>query len=201
MKSRIHTMPKLECPFVREKNDAGHYVVIDEIAPGMEWVFEDDTARAVEKLDGENASIHIENGIITGVWSRTMRVPFFTHAHAEIIDAVRNAYGRKYMEFMADGQHFGECIGPKIQKNIYGLDKVLWVPLTMLYDKYYYRSWGEYPKTFDSMSEWFKDLPSAYAMSRGNYKVDAEGVVFTHLDGRMAKLRRDMFEGYTGRRH
>ena len=28
-----------------------------------------------------------------------------------------------------------------------------------------------------------------------------EGVVFTHPDGRMAKLRVDMFDFYTGRRH
>ena len=201
MKSRIRRMPKLECPFVREKNDAGHYVVTDEIAPGMEWVFEDDTVRAVEKLDGENASIRIKNGVINGVWSRTERVHFFTHTHIEIIDAVRNAYGRKYMMFMEDGQHFGECIGPRIQKNVYGLDKVLWVPLSMLHDKYYYKSWGEYPKTFDNISDWFKDLPSAYAMSRSNYKVYAEGVVFAHPDGRLAKLRRGMFDWYAGRRH
>jgi hypothetical protein len=28
-----------------------------------------------------------------------------------------------------------------------------------------------------------------------------EGIVFTHPDGRMAKLRRDMFDWFTGRRH
>ena len=28
-----------------------------------------------------------------------------------------------------------------------------------------------------------------------------EGIVFTHPDGRMAKLRRDMFDWYEGRRH
>ena len=28
-----------------------------------------------------------------------------------------------------------------------------------------------------------------------------EGVVFTHPDGRMAKLRKDMFPWYTGKRH
>ena len=67
-----------------------------------------------------------------------------------------------------------------------------------------YTCWGKYPKTFESMSEWFKELMPLYAL-RTNGKDEVcpfvEGIVFTHPDGRMAKLRRDMFDWYEGRRH
>ena len=35
----------------------------------------------------------------------------------------------------------------------------------------------------------------------GHYKGFVEGVVFTHPDGRMAKLRKDMFDWHKGPRH
>jgi hypothetical protein len=60
------------------------------------------------------------------------------------------------------------------------------------------------------MSKWFQELMPLYAlMIHGSEKITAdptrvgfvEGVVFTHPDGRMAKLRKDMFDWYKGTRH
>lgn len=146
-----------------------------------------------------NVSIYIQDGVITGVWNRTARVPFFNRGKEYIIDGVREAFSRKYTEFLSDGQHFGECIGPKINGNPYKLDKPLWVPFSKLQRDYHYLSWGKYPKTFEAISEWFKELMPLFGRKHGSEFV--EGIVFTHKDGRMAKIRRDMFEWYSGRRH
>jgi hypothetical protein len=64
-----------------------------------------------------------------------------------------------------------------------------------------YKSWGKYPKDFNTISEWFKELMPLYAMRKADSKGFVEGIVFTHPDGRMAKLRRDMFDWYKGPRH
>lgn len=200
--SDIRDMPKLHSPFVRVKNEKNDYVVTPVIEEGYEWVFTDDSVIAVEKLHGTNVSIYIQDGVITGVWNRTARIPFFNRGKEFIIDGVREAYSRKYTEFLPDGQHFGECIGPKVNGNPYKLEKPLWVPFVKLQKNYYYKSWEKYPKTFDSISEWFKELMPLYGRKTGSTFV--EGVVFTlHTeDGvKYAKLRRDMFSFYQGRRH
>ena len=54
----------------------GNYIVTDEIEEGYAWVFEDDSVMAIEKLDGTNVSIVIEEGTVTQVYNRTERIPF-----------------------------------------------------------------------------------------------------------------------------
>jgi len=76
IKMKITDMPKLKSPFVRKVID-NQYVVTNEIAERYEWVFEDESVMAVEKLHGTNVSIQITDGIITGIWNRTERIPFF----------------------------------------------------------------------------------------------------------------------------
>ena len=53
---KINDMPKLYSPFVR-KEIKGAYVCINEISEGYEWVFEDESVMAIEKLHGTNVSI------------------------------------------------------------------------------------------------------------------------------------------------
>ena len=198
----IRDMPKLHSPFVRAKNEANQYVVTPVVEEDYSWVFEDPIVSAVEKLDGTCVSILIEDGIVKGVWNRGNRVPIFNRGTRNIIDGLLNSYDKGYLDMLTDGQWFGEVIGPKIQKNKYELDAPLWIPFkTYSHDKLVYGSWGKYPKTFESISEWFKDLESIFMSRRGHKGVQAEGIVFTHPDGRMAKLRRDMFDWYSGRRH
>lgn len=200
--NRIKEMEKLECPFIREKNEKGQYVVINKINPGYEWVFEDDQTMAIEKLHGENVSILIDRGVITNIWSRNRRVPFFNLDSRNIVEGLLNSYERGYMEFLEDGQHFGELIGPGSQGNPYGIQKPLWVPFkTYSVKNLKYKSWGKYPKDFATISEWFKVLLPLYAGHVGSEKRFVEGIVFTHPDGRIAKLRRDMFDWYKGEKH
>ena len=199
----VKDMPKLESPFVRVDKD-GAYICTPRIAEGFEWVFEDPSVIAVEKLHGTNVSIIIENAQISSIWNRTARLPFFNKGKAHIIRGVLEAYERNYCE-LPDGQWFGELIGEKVNGNPYNIEGNVWVPFaTYAKEHLAYKSWGKYPKTFEAISEWFKELQPLYSWKKHGQKYDkhyVEGVVFTHPDGRMAKLRRDMFDWFTGRRH
>lgn len=199
----ITKMPKIECPYVR-KEVGKAFIVTPEVAEGFEWVFEDKEVIAVEKLHGTNVSIAIQYGVITDIWGREERIPFFNKGKGYVIDGLQHSYRKGYMEFMRDGQYFGELIGPKVNKNPYKLKDHIWIPFETYARKYLrFKSWGKYPKDFDSISKWFKeDLMPLYALRTG-IKEDGfvEGVVFIHPDGRMAKLRRDMFDWYRGGRH
>jgi len=200
----VKDMPKLESPFVRAENDKGEYVVTPQVAEGMDWVFTDDGVLATEKLHGTNVSIVIENGMIASVWNRTERLPFFNKGKQHIIQGVIEAYSRGYCD-LPDGQWFGELIGEKVNGNPYGITGHLWLP----FDKYCkthlaYKSWGKYPKDFGAISDWFKGLQPLYCWKlRGQSEQPqfVEGVVFHHPDGRMAKLRKDMFSWHDGKRH
>jgi hypothetical protein len=196
-------MPKLLSPFVRETIN-GQYVATPKIEPGYEWVFEDPSVHAVEKLHGTNVSIVIEDGTIRSIWNRTERLPFFNKGKQHIIMGIMESYERGYCE-LEDGQWFGELIGPKVNGNPYGLEKNLWIPFkTYAWEHLSYTSWGKYPKTFEAISEWFKTLMPLFTLRVHGKEYDkhfVEGVVFTSSDGKMAKLRRDMFDWYQGPRH
>ena len=199
--NKIRDMPKIESPFIRKEIN-GDYIVIPEITEGYGWVFEDESVMAIEKLHGTNVSIQITDGIIVGIWNRTERIPFFNKGKQHIVMGILNSYGKGYTEFLGDGQHFGELIGPKVNGNPYKLDEHLWIPFETFCQKHLkYKSWGKYPKDFNTISDWFKELMPLYSSMKGNKEGFVEGIVFTHPDGRMAKLRCDMFEWFKGRRH
>jgi len=198
----IKDMPKLKSPFVRELID-GQYVVTPQIEEGYEWVFEDDTVLAVEKLDGTNVSIIIENGKITRIFNRTAEVPFFNKGKSFIIQAILESFDRGYCN-LTDGQYFGEVIGPKLGGNPYKLDNHLWIPFdTYGRNHLMYKSWGKYPKDYDTISNWFKDDLFSLFIRRTTHEIEPpEGVVFVRpIDGLMAKLRRDMYPWFEGKSH
>ncbi len=197
----INEMAKLESPFVREETN-GKYIVTPKIAEGYDWVFNDPKTLAIEKLHGQNVSIYIKEGKITNIWTRSRRVPFFNIDNRQVIDALLNSYTKGYMEFLPDGQHFGEAIGPGIEGNSYKIDKPIWIPFNTYAKKnLYYKSWGKYPKTFEAISEWFKTLMPLYCGHVGSDSKFVEGIVFTHPSGKMSKLRVDMFDWHNGPQH
>lgn len=195
----INDMPKLESPFIRKEID-GRFFVTPEIAPGFEWVFKDETVTCQEKLDGTNISIIIENGILTRVFNRINEVNIWSDN--PVILAVREAYNKGYCNF-TDGQYFGEAIGEKIQGNPYKIKGHIWLPFDVYFRKHLtYKSWGKYPKDFKSISAWMKYIMPLFYMQKHNGDKEGfiEGVVFHHPDGRMAKLRRDMFDWYKSKK-
>lgn len=197
----IHDMPKLNSPFVR-KSINGAYVVTPDINPGYEWVFDDTTVTCQEKLHGTNVSVTIVNGQIAAVYNRENRVDPWSMDF--IVDAVREAKNRGYTN-QTDGQYFGEVVGPKLHGNPYKLDYHIWLPYDTYFAKHLtYRTWGKYPKDYNTISEWFREglMPLFYMSKHDGDKTGfVEGVVFHHPDGRMAKLRRDMFDWFQGKRH
>ena len=213
-KDNVTDMPKIHSPFKRHENSEGDYVVYDEVNEGYEWVFEEaEKVMAVEKLHGTNVSVIIDNGNITAVFNRENRVrPYSTDKQDQYITkGILNSLNKGYLE-LPDGQYYGELIGPKFHNNPHQVDQHYWIPFQRYAQKHLvYKSYGEYGTDFDSISEWFReglfslfhakwhgtDLEEA-SVSNGTF---CEGVMFTHPDGRMAKLRRDMFEWYEGERH
>lgn len=199
----ITDMQKIESPFVREMIN-GQYILTNKITEGYDWVFNDETVLATEKLDGTNVSVIIEDGQVKAIYNRTERLPFFNKGKQHIILGVMESYGRGYLDLLEDGQHFGELIGVKLQGNPYQIEGHLWVPFeTYAREHLRYTSWGKYPKTFDAISEWFeKDLFSLFMRRTKKVVVPPEGIVFVQpATGKMAKLRRDMFSWWKGIRH
>lgn len=141
-----------------------------------------------------------------------------------IARAVQNSVAEGYFDGLQSGYHYGEVIGPKIQGNPHEVDEHLFIPFEWARDNLRYESWGEYGQDFDDLSEWFKDgLFSLFhthyhgvgldeaSVSNGAF---CEGIMFTDRTvplsytyeeqpeaDHFAKLRRDMFDWYTGRRH
>ena len=192
-------MPKIESPFVR-KDIGSQYVVTPEINPDCAWVFTDPDVRAVEKLDGTNVSILVCGGVPTRIQNRSNEIAFFSGS--PIVDCLLHSLERDWIP-KQDGQWFGEAVGPKIQANPLKLPR-LWMPFNLAFERLAYTSWHKHPKTFENISSWFKDHLFSLAHRKYAEKdegLSAEGVVFTHPDGRMAKLRRDMFDWWEGARH
>lgn len=217
--------PKLYCPFLRQtfKVNKEHfkqhgsklqlrvpevYLVVNQVNPGFEWVFEDSETIAVEKLNGTNIKLKTENGRLVAVQNRRNVIdPLqILHGNAHIMDGIFQAIGKGYVKDNAE--QAGELIGPKVQANPYKLDTHLWYPFERAISDLSYRSFHEHERTFANWSSWFQTgLLSRFFTKRASKlgledKVFAEGVVFYNLKRRaegqswMAKLRRDMFDWY-----
>ena len=220
MKLSSTDMPKLQSPFVRKVIN-GDFIVTPEIDREYRWVFKESIA--TDKIDGTNVSIIIKDGEIKSVYNRLNKIDFWS-GNRYIINGVRGSVIKGYFrpESLDDGQYYGECIGDKIQGNPYQLlEENIWIPFSRIKEKYQLKYWQEMLNQFDGksdkeiysiVSKFFMDLYSLFAAGRGlkgritkntifpNSGV-AEGLVFYSTDGRMAKLRRDMFDWYKGKRH
>lgn len=197
----VTRFPKVQSPFTRSETENGHYTVNDEVQDGYEWVFNNDDVIAVEKLHGTNCAVKVwygEEGIEVTPWSRfgpadMNRVdPFGMTNHQRVTRAFQNSLQRGYLDDLDEGVHYGEVVGPKLHGNPHELSEHLFIPFSWLADKCAYRSWGEYPKTLDSLRNWFSedlfslfysrihgtDLDSA-SVSNGTF---CEGIVFFHPD-------------------
>ncbi|MDB2237065.1 RNA ligase family protein [Halorubrum ezzemoulense] len=200
---------KMHSPFTREETDDGRYLVTPEIEDGYGWVFEDDDVLAVEKLDGENIAVYIdENGEVGDIYTREGNPvePFGDPQYSYIVKGVIESYNRGWLESLESGElHYGELLGPQSQGNKYDLDEHVWVPFSYAQENFAYESWGKYPTDYETISGWFEEsLIPLFAARAHNLSFDetgdeyVEGIIFTHPDGRMAKLRRNMFDWYSG---
>jgi len=207
----VPMFPKVKSPFIRESR-GGRYVVTSQIEPGYDWVFEDPRTAAVDKLHGSNVCVEIDRGRICNVYNRTqhlmeapeLRSDYKGHT-ARYLQGILQAADWGYLKPYMNDRHlvFGEMCGPTVNGNIHGLDTHVFVPFDYLRGKCAWKSWHDsrYPKTFEAISEWFKELPSLYAKRKGESGSLAEGLVFWNPEYGMAKLRRDMWDWYEGPEH
>lgn len=217
--------PKIYCPFIRQTfpTDADDwkkhgaslclmkpeaYLVVEQINPGYEWVFEDLETIAVEKLNGTNIKVLVEDGRLVAVQNRKNVIDPLQILKGKtfIMEGIFRSIDKGYLK--EDGERAGELIGPKLQGNPYKLEMHEWYPFDAAISNLRYKSFHEHERTFDNWSSWFKEgLGSRYFTKRASKlgldeKVMAEGVVFYNLkrkaEGKtyMAKLRRDMFDWY-----
>jgi len=222
----ITDFPKLESPFEREDVN-GIYQCVPKLKPEFTWIFTD-KCLAVDKLDGTNVSVVIQDNQIKNIYNRTSRIDLWKSGKW-FYEGVRNSIENNNFNpnFCDDGQYFGELIGPKLQGNPYQLEEHRWVPFEYLKKNYYYKFWADFIKeipeepcescteAFTKISDLFKGLWSIYKRQRGlkggvtmettfedKNSMAAEGIVFYNTDsGSMCKLRRDMFGWYRGRKH
>lgn len=209
MNPPIKDFPKIKSPFKRTEIN-GRYVLTPEIEEGYEWIF-DDGVLAVDKLHGTNICINISDGYLQTIDNRENRMMIDGQLNlkgnsTKFAKGVLNAAQKFHLE---DGRHYGELIGPDINGNLHGSDDYLFVPFNYLQRKCHWISWvsNKYPKDFNSISDWFKELPSLFSQRVFKKDVLAEGLILWRPPkkedglGSMAKLRRDMFDWYEGPNH
>lgn len=203
----IRDYPKTKCVFRRIVRD-GSYVVTPTVTEGCEWVLEAQGVRAVDKLHGTNICVTLnEQGHILAIDNRSNRIhdgiSFDVRRSKEqarallgVLEAVRRGWFDKIQLEPGFNRVYGELIGPNINGNLHGVDRPMFVPFQHLKETCSWKTWIEnrYSKTFDSLRKWFIELPSLFSKKYIKKNVLAEGLVFWHPDGRMAKLRRDMFD-------
>lgn len=206
---QIRDFPKIESPFIRKLNEKNEYLVTPEINPGYEWVLEgkEDEVACMEKFDGTDVSVIVENSKILAIYNRLNKIELFEKGTRNIIEGLLESKDRGFLD-LPDGQHFGELIGEKINGNPYNLQGNLWIPfMTYGMNSLVYKSWHKYPKSFDGIREWFfKPIEEggifSLFMRKKDVKQKPEGVVFHNLKtGQMSKLRLDMFSEWKGARH
>lgn len=179
-------MQKIDTVFERGDN----FGVVPKVVAGCEWVLKGD-GTPTEKLDGTNVRITVEKGKIVLVEKR--RNPSKEEARRGMepgyTDASRDNPADKHI-FRAvdgtsvsewpDGKHECEAVGPKIQGNPLELASPTLYPFRLspvILDEIASR-------TFETIKDWVLGLESRYAPNHL-----AEGIVFHHPDGRMAKIK------------
>ncbi|MBU1173241.1 MAG: hypothetical protein KKD44_27055 [Proteobacteria bacterium] len=182
-------MQKIETIFDRGNN----FKVTAKIRAGTEWVFEG-KGIATEKLDGTNIRITVKNGTITKVEKRCNPTkqeklegaePGYIDAHKDdpsnkhIFRAVDNTNSSQ----LPDGEYPCEAVGPKIQGNPLELNNHICYLFT-----YNPVVVSDVPRTFQGLREFIEKFESNFSPGH-----KAEGIVFHHPDGKMAKIKRKDF--------
>jgi len=107
MKLTTLDMPKLESPFERQEVN-GQYVCIPKIKEDYHWVFEDSIA--VEKLDGTNVSLWIQNGRPKAIKNRDTEIDIWSKGGISFFTGITTAIKRGYISpsICGDGGYYGE---------------------------------------------------------------------------------------------
>lgn len=181
---------KMFPPFIRDL-DTG--LCIPEVAEGWEWCFDWEQTVVLEKLNGTNTKLVVEDGVLE-VFARNQKHKGYVPAKLNdpqykfILQGVANSIASRKKKFN-DGTYYGELVGPKYENNPYKLDEHKW--MTFEPGKNGVERYKDHPQSndFNEWKEWVLNLKSLL-----NPEVEAEGIIFLNKKtGQMAKLRKDMF--------
>lgn len=178
-------MQKIETIFDRDER----FRVTPKIRQGCEWVLAGEGI-ATEKIDGTNIRITVSSGKIVKVEKRRnpTREEKLIGAEPGYIDAhdtdpadkhIFRAVAGTNVSTIPDGAYSCEAIGPKIQGNPLALES----PTCYLFTVNPIIIQNA-PRTFEGLKDFFKVFASLYSPGH-----KAEGIVFHHPDGRMAKIK------------
>lgn len=183
-------MKKIETIFERGEN----FGVIPQPRKGCEWVFAGEGI-VTEKLDGTNIRLTVEKGV--AVYIEKRRNPSREEKAQGIepgyIDADRDDPSDKHIFRAVDGTDLTdwpnglyevEAVGPKIQGNPLELDSPMCYPF-----KFRPIILPDMKREFQSIKDYVLSLESQFSPGH-----PAEGIVFHHPDGRMAKIKRKDFK-------
>ena len=214
-------MPKLHSPFKR-RDVNGAYVCVPEIDDDYKWVFTS-RSQAIEKMDGTNVSIIVEGKNVTSIYNRKNLIDMWKKGNKRFTEGILESIDRE--DFLpgkvGDGQYFGELLGPRINGNLYQLTQNLWMPFSDMSKRLRFKFWDDFvcgldgksdEEIYEKVSDVFKGLWSLYKRKRrvtgdvnektGFVGLAAEGIVFYNKETKqMGKLRRDMFEWWSEKRH
>lgn len=181
---------KMFPPFLR---DEVNHMCVDEIAEGWEWCFDPSQCYVLEKLDGTNVKFEVNN-LELNIFARNQKSKGYVLSELNnpdykyINQGVLNTVANKKKRFKS-GVYYGELLGPSIQGNPYSLTEHGWYNFEPF--KGGVEVYKDYPKNsnFEDWKNWILSLKSLL-----NPEVESEGIIFLNkLDGRMSKLRKDMF--------
>lgn len=180
-------------PTIFDRDWEGNKGVINKPIQECDWVFKGEGI-ATEKVDGTNIKIRIKNGLIDYVWKRRNLTkeekakgiePYYIDAESadpqnkHIFKAINSSD----VSDINDGEYEGEAYGGKIQGN----------PLDVEPNVYFFKIKPEIyhaiPRDYEKLRACLSHLASHF-----NPAKLAEGIVFHHSDGRMAKIKRKDFK-------
>lgn len=142
----LSDFPKIECPFIRKvfpidpedfKKQGRRLqlrrpevqLVVDEVNPGFEWVFDDPETIATEKLDGTNIKLKTEHGRLVALQNRLNVIDPLQIIKGKtfLIEGIFMAIQKDYVK--PDGVQAGEVIGPKLQGTPINWKRISGIPL------------------------------------------------------------------------
>lgn len=183
-------MKKIPTLFMRNEK----FKVTPEVKTECRWVV-DGEGIATEKLDGTNVRLTVKGGEVIHIEKRRNPTkdekaqgvePSYTDAHRDdsLDKHIFKAADNTDVSDWPDGKYECEAVGPKIQGNPLELETPRCYPF-----KFRPVLLPDAPRTFDEIKEYLRNLDSRYRPSHL-----AEGIVFHHPDGRMAKIKRRDFD-------
>lgn len=221
----LSDFPKLESPFIRKEYKVSEesyrkfgrkyqlrgpdvYLVTPEIDPRYSWVFDDPSTIAVEKLDGSNTKLLVEDGKLVSLMNRKNQIDplnILCKGRGHFVEGIFQAIAKGWVE--DNKEQAGEMMGPKLQGNPYKLIGHLWYPFDRTITALAYKSWHNQERSFDNISSWMdKAIKSRFYIKTHKATFDdapyAEGVIFYNLARKAenkswrCKLRRDMYSWY-----